>query len=94
MPKQVSEETEMTVLADKVDELISKHEVAMSLDALLTVLTWKLVDVAQMVEKPPDEIIDKITIELKDAAKQIIAAEEEHERLGTLKPAEQGKMLQ
>lgn len=88
MPKPIDEETEMTKLADELDNRISKHEDSTALDALLSVLAWKIVDVAEMVEKPPEELIDQITAELKDAARQIIVMEEANERLGTLEPTE------
>lgn len=94
MPKRIEEETEMTKLADELDNLVSKHEDSTALDALLSVLAWKLVDVAEMIEKPTDEMIDEITAELKDAARQIIAMEEANERLGAGEAAEQGKILQ
>lgn len=94
MPKTIIEETEMTKLADELDNLVSKHEDCTALDALLSVLAWKLVDVAEMVEKPTEEMIDQITAELKDTARQIIAIEEANERVGADETAEQGKMLQ
>lgn len=88
MPKHIDEVTEMTKLADELDSRISEYEDSTALDALLSVLAWKIVDVAEMVEKPPEELIDQITAELKDTARQIIAMEEANERLGTLESTE------
>ncbi len=79
MPRRVHEVTEMTVLANKVDELVSGNAEA-GLSALLTVLAWKVVDVAEMIEKPADEVIEQLAEELKDAARQIVAAQDEHEQ--------------
>lgn len=77
MVDQISKDSDTGILADQIDELLDGEDFRTAFNAVLTVVTWKVVEAAEITKKPVDELLDSLFTELKEAAKQLIEVRKE-----------------